>query len=468
MNDAHAPNEPAAKASLLALLFGFTAPVDRRTYALVGFTLMALKYAVDAAAIRWFAGEVWTPLDYLSPLRSTREGRLGAEHDLLQLALVLWTLPFLWIGVSMTMRRAADAGRQPALGVLLFFAPILNYAWMLLLCVLPSVAAPRAQRSVSEEGGVSIRRASKAALAAVVVTGAAFAVNVYVLSSYGVALFVGGPLLLGATATVVYNAAELRPLRESVHVTTFATMCVGGALLLFAAEGLLCIAMAMPLAVPMSLFGTLVGHCIASSFAPTRRVAALVPLVWFAASLFEARTAAPALGRATTSVAVAAPREVVWQHVVSFSELPPPDEFYFRLGIAHPLRARIEGQGVGAVRRCEFSTGAFVEPITTWDEPRHLAFDVSAAPAPLVELSPYAELAPPHLEEHFASRRGEFRLHVDGAGTRLEGTTWYELRLGPAPYWRLWSDALVHRIHTRVLEHVRNLAETQASDAAGR
>jgi len=468
MKDESAANEPTTNVSLLALVFGFTAPVDRRTYALVGLTLMLFKYAADAAAIRLFAGQAWTPLDYLSPLRSTREGLLGPDHDLLQLALVLWTLPFLWIGVSMTMRRAADAGFQPTFGVLLFFAPILNYAWMLCLCALPSAAATRARRSVSEKSRVPAARACKAALAAVVVTGAAFALNVFVLDSYGVALFVGGPMLLGATATVVYNAAELRPMKESVLVTAFATTCVGGALLLFAAEGLICIAMALPLALPMSLFGTLVGYSIAASFAPTRRVAALVPLVWFGASAFEARTSEPTLGRATTSVSVAAPREIVWQHVVSFSELPPPDEFYFQLGIAHPLRARIEGEGVGAVRRCEFSTGAFVEPITIWDEPRHLAFEVSAAPAPLVELSPYANLAPPHLEDHFASRRGEFRLHADGAGTRLDGTTWYELRLGPAAYWRLWSDALVHRIHSRVLEHVRQLAEAQTRDTTSR
>ena len=43
--------------------------------------------------------------------------------------------------------------------------------------------------------------------------------------------------------------------------------------------------------------------------------------------------------------------------------------------------------------------------------------------------------------------------------TLLEGTTWYQHGLWPAEYWRWWSDAIIHRIHLRVLNHVRMLAE---------
>src|SRR3989442_11978283 len=35
---------------------------------------------------------------------------------------VVWTLPFLWIGVAMTLRRVVDAGRSPWLA-LAFFVP---------------------------------------------------------------------------------------------------------------------------------------------------------------------------------------------------------------------------------------------------------------------------------------------------------------------------------------------------------
>ena len=71
-----------------------------------------------------------------------------------------------------------------------------------------------------------------------------------------------------------------------------------------------------------------------------------------------------------TSIEIAAPSEVVWKHVVTFSALAEPEEWYFRAGLAYPKRARIQGAGPGAVRYCEFSTGPFVEPIEVWDEPR--------------------------------------------------------------------------------------------------
>ena len=169
----------------------------------------------------------------------------------------------------------------------------------------------------------------------------------------------------------------------------------------------------------------------------------------------------PPLYAVKTSVVINANLETVWSHVVSFSELPPPTEAMFKTGIAYPIRAEIRGQGVGAVRHCVFSTGEFVEPITVWDEPHLLRFDVTAQPSSMEELSLYSDLRPPHLENYLISRRGQFQLTSlpDGA-TLLEGTTWYQNRFWPAPYWHLWSDYIIHRIHQRVLLHIKSLAES--------
>lgn len=71
-----------------------------------------------------------------------------------------------------------------------------------------------------------------------------------------------------------------------------------------------------------------------------------------------------------SSVVINASPERVCRRVVTFLELPPPQELIFELGAAYPLRAEISSGGVGAVRHCVFSTGPFVEPIENWDEPR--------------------------------------------------------------------------------------------------
>jgi hypothetical protein len=144
-----------------------------------------------------------------------------------------------------------------------------------------------------------------------------------------------------------------------------------------------------------------------------------------------------------------------------FPPLPAPSELVFRLGIAYPTKAEIIGQGVGATRYCVFSTGTFVEPITHWEPGRRLSFDVVTQPRPLQEWSPYADVMPPHLDGYFRSRRGEFRLiALPNGRTRLEGSTWYEMRLYPEEYWVLFGDAFVHRIHERVLAHIKREAET--------
>jgi len=168
-------------------------------------------------------------------------------------------------------------------------------------------------------------------------------------------------------------------------------------------------------------------------------------------------------------VTVEATPEQVWKHVVTFSELPEPDEWFFRAGLAYPKRARIEGSGRGAIHYCEFSTGPFVEPIEVWDEPRLLAFRVTENPAPMNEWSPYNRVLPKHLHGYFISKHGEFRLtRLPDGRTLLEGTTWYQHGLWPGEYWRWWSDAIIHRIHLRVLNHVKVLAEKEAAASLDR
>jgi hypothetical protein len=161
-----------------------------------------------------------------------------------------------------------------------------------------------------------------------------------------------------------------------------------------------------------------------------------------------------------SAIEVNAPPEAVWKEVVAFAEIPPPKEMLFRAGVAYPIRAEITGHGPGAVRRCVFSTGAFVEPIRIWDEPHLLRFGVAANPAPLNELSPYGHIEPAHLHGYFESHQGQFLLtELSGGRTRLEGTTWYSHTMWPETYWHLWSNYIIHRIHMRVLEHIRTQVE---------
>ena len=110
----------------------------------------------------------------------------------------------------------------------------------------------------------------------------------------------------------------------------------------------------------------------------------------------------PEVTSVVSSIEIDAPPDVVWKHLIEFPPIPEPDELLFKTGIAYPINARIEGTGVGAIRHCNFTTGSFVEPITIWDAPRLLRFDVEQQPAPMRELS-FWDIDAPHLHDYFVS-----------------------------------------------------------------
>lgn len=451
----------------LSFWFGLSHEVSRRDYALCGFGLMTVKYLVEAAAIWNFAGRVFTPLDFLNPLLSVRQTFFQPPApNWLQFAVLFWTLPFLWISVSMSVRRAINSGMTAATGLAVLL-PGVNYILMLVLCLMPSVEVARLEDVWLDEKprppslvGSRVGSALLGVLIGLLIAMAMVGLSVYVLQSYGASLFFATPVTVSAAAAYIHNRNHPRGLSESIMVAQLAIALVGAALLLFAFEGVICLAMLYPLAAAMGVLGGLIGYACSTlggmRITTLLLIVGLLPCLAGAESLYRSTP----LFEVASAIEIDAPPEQVWPHVIGFSELPPPPDWYFRLGIAYPTRATIEGRGVGAIRHCEFSTGAFVEPITVWDEPRRLAFDVERQPPPMHELSPYRHVHPPHLDGYLRCRRGEFRLiPLPGNRTRLEGSTWYEFDMSPRDYWTLWSDASIHRIHLRVLNHIRNLAE---------
>jgi Polyketide cyclase / dehydrase and lipid transport len=170
--------------------------------------------------------------------------------------------------------------------------------------------------------------------------------------------------------------------------------------------------------------------------------------------------AQPSAYAVKTTIEIAAPSENVWQKLINLSQFPAPHEWYFHTGLAYPTSARIDGIGPGATRYCEFSAGSVVETIEVWNAPHILHFRVTETPAPMRERNPFGEISPKHLHGYKLSHQGEFHLTpLTGNRTLLEGTSRYQHGLWPVQYWRLWSDAVVHRIHLRVFQEIRRLSE---------
>ncbi len=291
--------------------------------------------------------------------------------------------------------------------------------------------------------------------------------GIYGIGTYGLALFVLTPLFIGGGSSILYGIKKGISLKKACRIGMLTLVIFTIFLIVFAIEGLICIAMAAPIGLGLCLVGSLIGYLVVRK-KPDQTTTFLLFLIGIIpATAFVEKDQAPVLTSVVTSVEIKAAPETVWKNVIAFPSLAEPTELIFKTGIAYPVNATIEGTGVGAVRHCNFTTGSFVEPITVWEEPALLRFKVDEQPQPMKELS-FWDIDAPHLHDYFVSKEGQFRLTVLPDGTTvLEGTTWYYHNIKPALYWKLWSNYIIHKIHERVLVHIKTNAEQAEKEQPG-
>jgi len=462
-------------------LWRWDGTIDRASYAAWGVGLLVLKYVIDRELVRALSGETWSFLDLQALSDYLLRRSDPAANPQLALVLAALALPFMWTGFVLTLRRLRSSALPLPLAAL-YFVPVIKLCLFAFLCIAPSAEARGGvpgelvgeSRLARWMAAVLPQSAFGSAMIAAVNAAATAGVLAWLstnwLRSYGWALFVGLPFGIGFTTAFIHGYRVQRSFASCAGATLLSLALLSAGFLLFAMEGAICLLMAAPLAIGVAFPGTWLGWAMQNALWKRRLTGQMLCVgVLFMPMLLGVQQldpAPPPLLRVTTAIEIAAPPGIVWRHVVAFADLPPPHELLFRLGIAYPLRARINGEGVGAVRQCEFSTGTFVEPIVVWDEPRLLKFSVTANPPPMEEWTPYRHLHPPHLDGFLRSDGGQFRLlaHADGQ-TRLEGTTWYRHHMWPAAYWQLWSDTIIHAIHRRVLAHIAQLAEAEQTCA---
>ncbi len=285
--------------------------------------------------------------------------------------------------------------------------------------------------------------------------------TIYGAGEYGVALFILIPLLIGLISTSILgykNAISTKQARQIGFLTLFIlALC----LLVFAIEGIICMVMAAPFALLLTWLGTVIGHSLISknskqSFNSVLFLIVLIPLV-----ASREKKIIPSTKPVVSKVLIDADVQTVWKNVIEFPVLSAPDELIFKVGISYPIESIIVGEGEGAIRYCKFNTGEFVEPITQWKENALLQFDVIEQPLPLREIS-FWDVNSPHLHDYFVSKKGQFKLtELENGLIELEGTTWYYHNIKPDFYWRIWSNYIIHKIHARVLDHIKEVSEKE-------
>jgi hypothetical protein len=288
-------------------------------------------------------------------------------------------------------------------------------------------------------------------------------IEIGIFKEYGWTVFLVIPFIIGFLPPFIYGKSSKLSKKESFKLSFLTLGIVLIGLLIFAIEGMICIAMSLPLIALLVWLGSYIGFKANSGkwINPTNSTIGLF-IICLSSMSFDYINEPENLIPVRTRVIVNSNIENVWENVVTFDKIDKPTDWIFKTGISYPTDATIKGTGVGAIRYCNFTTGSFVEPITTWNEPNLLQFDVKEQPIPMNEFNPFWEIHPPHLDGYFKSYKGQFKLTKLGENkTELEGTTWYKVDITPEIYWKIWSNFIIHRIHKRVLNHIKTETENK-------
>jgi hypothetical protein len=148
---------------------------------------------------------------------------------------------------------------------------------------------------------------------------------------YGWTTFVLVPVLLGGIASWTFRAESGA---RGAGLGALGAAAAACSLMAFKVEGLICVMMALPLVMPLGALGGWMAYLVERAASRTRGIAMLLMLPLPPGSILWDVEARPPVYEVRTAIEIAAPAERVWKHVVTFSELTAPSEWYFRAGVA--------------------------------------------------------------------------------------------------------------------------------------
>lgn len=438
---------------MLRRLFPLTGPITALQYAVIAPTLLLAQHLVVAMLFRLADAPLRADIMFwLLPLRRLIE--LPTMSPWTSALTFAFSLLVAWGLAILSYRRAGQSGFGFALAALAII-PGVQLAAVLGLIVLPTRPASAAPTS----SGVNTAHVLQGVLAGMAIIVFAVLLSAVTLGSYGWGLFVATPFFVGLTTAYLANRAVALPPGKTFPLVLLAAALGVLALLMFALEGFMCIVLVVPLGALVAAVGGALGQKLADVGHQRGRPlmsVAILPLV------FLAEAAMPPSVTITTheSIDIAASPSAIWRALISDAPIAGEPRLVALAGFAYPVRGRLLGQGVGAVRLGEFSTGTSRERVTSWQPGKRLAFVVVDQPAMMEEMSPYRRVHAPHLHGYFETDTTSFELQSLPTGkTRLVAQATHRLRIDPALYWEPLARWAIKMNVTRVLESIKGAAE---------
>jgi hypothetical protein len=366
-----------------------------------------------------------------------------------------------WIQSALAFRRAVN-GNISGWVAAFVVAPTLQIPLILYLCLAPSREPDVDPSNIAPTSLTTLehKQAIQGVLAGLAVTLFAVTLGALVFGLYGFGMFLVSPFIIGATTAYVVNSKGDIGSAKTATLVGSAAVVGAFALVGVALEGLVCLVVAAPIGLALAFLGGALGRSMALQVSRSTKSKFMsvfvLPIVFASESLLPPSADFDTL----QTIEIAASPEIVWQSIIHMNTIDEPLALPFRLGVAYPLRGEIVGEGVGATRLGEFSTGTAVERVTEWVPDRKLAFVVTKDIPGMRELSPYEHVHAPHVIGYFRTTETSFELQpLTGGRTKIIERTRHELRLDPIPYWLPMARWVVGLNNVRVLTHLKHQAE---------
>lgn len=284
--------------------------------------------------------------------------------------------------------------------------------------------------------------------------------------------FIAGLMLLPmGIASLASSISDPRAQKTLWRHVKMSWMIIGGLVVIsmvFFREGGICVIMAAPFFAVFSAIGSWLTLSIIRRFRTPRSTMLVIALPLMFYPFEPLLHYEPHEGAVTTIIDIAASPDVVWAQTAEIRHVRP-DELSWTfshgiVGVPQPVDARLEGEGVGAIRQLEWTRGVrFQEIVTRWEENRLLAWDFNFGP----ESIPAAVEAHINVDSSYLKlTNGDYRLEALPNGhTRLTLTTRYRIATPINFYCDLWGQVFLNDFHGVVLKVIRDRSERLATAA---
>jgi hypothetical protein len=241
-------------------------------------------------------------------------------------------------------------------------------------------------------------------------------------------------------------------------------LLLGGLVLLFGWEFIICVVMALPIFLTMASFGGLVVAAIFKNSENKKlqnTMLGAVLLLPYLVTPLEKRLPPPVSIRTVeTQIEIQANPETVWRNVIAVPEIREAEQsfgFFHLIGLPRPVEATLSHEGIGGIRSASFEEGlTFTETINHWENQRSIRFQIKVNPGAAPVRAPLNQIGGKYLDVF----EGGFLIEpVGNDRVILHLSSQHRLATTFNFYGGLWTDWVMRDLQNYILRVIKARSE---------